>query len=159
MSNLLPSAKSVAARTAEEAERIRSEVRRTVRDRGLAGLANDTKWDELLAAMRFSSEGQKPWRYSWRSEWISGHISDWDCEWFYHLPFPMAGVEWLDIAFLQEVVEHRLPPRVHVIDHSPWLMETLARIGLDYRRGQQMVRIYGYAPRDLERFDVVDSPA
>jgi hypothetical protein len=59
----------------------------------------------------------------------------------------------LDIAHLQEVREHRLPPRVTVIDHSEWIAPLLQKIGLDYRQGATMIRIFGYYPRSLELFD------
>jgi transposase-like protein len=59
----------------------------------------------------------------------------------------------LDIEFLQKIEEHRLPPRVHVIDHSPWLEELLRRVGLEYQKGNTMIRIFGYSPKNLEFFD------
>jgi hypothetical protein len=143
MDGTLPNAKS--ARTLRE----REQVLRIVAERGLGGLANDTKWDELIAAIR----ARKAWRPSYRFKCVDGPPSRWDVEWFYHLPFPMVAVEWLDIAYLQEVREHRLPPLVHTVDHSLWIEPLLATIGLDYRKGTTMVRIFGYCPRNLELFD------
>ena len=65
----------------------------------------------------------------------------------------MMSVEWLDIAHLQEIREDRLPPRIHVIDHSGWIVELLRAAGLDYRLGPSMIRVFGYAPRNFELFE------
>jgi hypothetical protein len=74
-------------------------------------------------------------------------------EWFYHLPFPLLSMEWLDMAHLQEVREHWLPPRVTVIDHSEWLVPLLRQVGLDYHVGATMIRVFGYSPKSMELFD------
>src|SRR5262249_4961756 len=110
---------------------------------------NDTKWDEFITAMRLRTE----WRPSYRYKCVDGPPSGWDVEWFYHLPFPMMSVEWLDIAHLQEVREHRLPPRTRVIDHAEWIVGLFGAGGLDYRVGTSMSRVFGYAPRNFELFD------
>jgi hypothetical protein len=141
--SVLPTAKS--ARSPDEREKLR----RVIAERALCGLANDTKWDEFIGAMRARTE----WRPSYRYKCIDGPPSGWDVEWFYHLPFPLLSVEWLDIAHLQEVREHRLPPRVSVIDHSAWLVPLLQQVGLDIRVGSNMVRVFGYSPRSLELFE------
>lgn len=139
----LPTAKSVHS----PAER--SKLKRVVVDRGLCGLANDTKWDELISVMR----ARQGWRPSYRYKCIDGPPSSWDVEWFYHLPFPLLSVEWLDIAFVQETREHRLPPRVQIIDHSTWVEELLRRVGFEYQKGATMIRIFGYSPKSLDLFD------
>jgi hypothetical protein len=128
----------------------RAKLQRIIANRGLGGLANDTKWDEFISAIR----ARNGWRPSYRCKCVDGPPSDWDVEWFYHLPFPLLAVEWLDVAYLQEAREHRLPPRIHVIDHSPWLEDLLRSIGLDYRKGNTMIRIFGYSPKNLDLFDV-----
>ena len=143
MDETLPNAKS--ARSPDEREK----VRRIVSQRGLCGLANDTKWDEFITAMRARSE----WRPSYRYKCVDGPVSDWDVEWFYHLPFPLLSVEWLDVFYIQEVRVHRLPARTDVIDHSGWIEEILNGIGLDFRKGTKMIRIFGYSPRGCELFD------
>jgi hypothetical protein len=143
MSKTLPSAKS----SSDPAERDR--IRRLVSERGLCGLANDTKWDEFIGAMRARTD----WRPSYRFKCIGGIPSRWDVEWFYHLPLPMIAVEWFDVGYQQELREHRQPPRVQMIDYSPWLEELLRRVGLDFRKGSSFIRIFGYSPRSLELFD------
>jgi hypothetical protein len=80
----------------------------------------------------------------------------WDVEWFYHLPFPMISVEWLDICHLQEIHIQRLPIRKETIDHSGWICELLECIGLDFKPGANMIRIFGYSPRNYDLFDDYD---
>jgi len=143
MHETLPNAKS--ARSPDEREKLR----RIVSQRGLCGLANDTTWDQFITAMRARSD----WRPSYRCKCIDGPPSDWDAEWFYHLPFPMLSVEWLDLFCLQEIRVHRLPPQVDVIDHAAWIEELVRGVGLDYRKGEKMIRIFGYSPRSSELFD------
>ena len=55
---------------------------------------NDTKWEEVRLAM--SSLGDPPPR--WRARDLSGYLSSWDGEWFYH--FRAGGyrtIEWVEI--------------------------------------------------------------
>jgi len=129
----LPNAKS--AHAPDEREKLR----RVILQRNLVGLANDTKWDELIDAMR----ARRDWRPSYRFQCIDGPPSDWDVEWFYHLPFPMISVEWLDVS----------TTRVRGEDHPDWIEVLIRGIGLDYRAGTTMIRIFGYSPRSFERFD------
>lgn len=135
--------------TAPDRERERSGFRRVIAERGLCGLANDTKWNEFISAMR-TREG---WVPSYRCKCVDGRFSAWDTEWWYHLPFPFIRVEWLDIAYMEVIREHRLPPVDHLVDHSPWFEELLGRIGLEYRKGATTIRIFGYSPRCLALFD------
>jgi hypothetical protein len=143
MSDSLPTAKSVRSPIDRE------KLRRVVENRGLCGLANDTKWDEFVSGVR----AHKDWRPRYRYKCIDGPPLGWDVEWFYHLPFPLMSVEWLDIAHLQEQRERRLPPRVHTTDHSPWLEELVRRAGLEYTKGTTMIRIFGYSPKSNDLFD------
>jgi hypothetical protein len=85
---VLPTAKS--SRSPEDREKLR----RIVAERGLCGLANDTKWDEFVGAIR----ARVGWQPSYSYNCIDRSPSGWDVEWFYHLPFPLLSVEWLDIA-------------------------------------------------------------
>lgn len=146
MSPSLPNAKSSPS---PDSVREREKLRRLIVERGLCGLANDTKWNELIEAMR----DRVGWRPSYRFKCIDGVASHWDAEWFYHLPFPFIAIEWIDLRFLQESTEHHLPPRVHATDHSPWLEELLNQIGLEYQKGRTMIRLFGYSPKNLDLFD------
>ena len=121
-------------------------LRRAVAARGLCGLANDTKWDEFISAMI-----TQKW-LPYRCKCIDGPPSSWDTDWFF-LPLPLMSIEWLDVAFLQETHEHRLPPRVHVTNHSGRIEELLRRVGLEYHKGETMIRIFGYSPKSLEFLD------
>jgi len=143
MSDSLPTAKSAHSPDA------RRKVQRVVADRGLCGLANDTKWDEFISGMR----SHEDWRPSFRFKCVDGPPSSWDVEWSYHPPFPFISVEWFDVGFLQQKREHRSPQRTHVIDHSPWIEELLRRVGLEHQKGSTMIRIFGYSPKNLELFD------
>ena len=69
-------------------------------------------------------------------------------EWFYHLPFPLISVEWLDISCLRG---GRM--RHEVTDESPWIEAQLRAAGLDYRKGRTMFRVFGYSPRSEDLFD------
>jgi len=138
----LPTAKSVT----EPGERER--LRRVIAARGLCGLANNTKWDEFISAIRERSG----WRPRFRCKFVDGPVSRWDNEWFYHLPFPLMSVEWLDISFVQTT--HRVQLAAPLLtDHSPWIEELIQRVGLDYQKGDSMIRIFGYSPKSLEAFD------
>ena len=141
--DLLPNSKS--ARYSDE----RDKLRRVIAERGLSGLANDTKWNELIGAMR----ARTCWRPAYRFKCIDGPPSGWDVEWFYHLPFPFLSVEWLDVRTLEEVREDRLSTRVSVIEHLEWLVPLLRGIGLDHKVGTSMIRVFGYSPRSFELFD------
>ena len=142
----LPNSKSVRFETPNAREK----AKRVIQQRGLCGLANDTKWDELINSMR-SRQG---WTPKFRCKCIEFPVfDDWDGEWFYHLPFPMISVEWLDLNFLEETWTYRLPPQKMVTDHSPWIEELLQQIGFDYMKGQSMIRLFGYSPKNMDLFD------
>lgn len=136
--------------TPEQRERWRSIVER----RQLGELANDTKWDEFLNAMRELPEWRPKFRFRCIDE-SKGESCEWDREWYYHLPFPLMSLEWIDLFTQEEVIEHRLPRRITIVDHTNELTAFLDRIGLDYRVGEQMIRVFGYSPRSLEYFDVL----
>ena len=143
MNASLPTAKS--ARSTDE----RAKLKRVIGERGLCGLANDTKWDEFVSGLRT----RQGWRPSYRYKCVDGPVSPWDVEWFHHLPFPLLSVEWLDVAFLEETREHGLLS-VRVTDHSPWIEELLRGVGLEHEKGRTMIRIFGYSPKSLDLFDV-----
>lgn len=145
----LPHAASVAVAGGVPIWGDREGLKRIIAERQLSGLANDTKWNELLAAMR-SREG---WRPSYRFKTIHGKQGGWDVEWSYHLPFPLMCVEWLDIATTEVRSIARLPRRAEEIDHSSWISPLLARIGFDTMDRAGLIRIFGYAPRDLDQFE------
>mgnify|MGYP006138217031 CR=1 FL=1 len=127
----LPDAASVPQGLDEE--RLDREIARA----GLVGAANNTKWNELISIVR------KDHRWpSWRSKSINGYVSQWDVEWHHHLPFPFKGVLWLDIS-----------TNVNGEDLTDHYAAVIDSIGLDYQVGADMVRVFGYLPRDTEGLD------
>lgn len=106
-------------------------------------LANDTKWNELISFVRGLSE----WQPSYRFKWVNGHISRWDVEWFYHLPFPFAGVEWIDMG-----LHERASIGHETVDHSTLILSKLAEIGFEFEARGDVARVWGYAPKSYEDF-------
>jgi hypothetical protein len=142
----LPLADAVPA--GEDKESIASQARRKFS----GALANDTKWNELLTHVR----GLEGWRPSYRSKWINGHVSVWDAEWNYHLPFPFVGVEWFDIGLHEHVRTGQLiAPKI--IDHSQEFVGVLERIGFDFEVKGDVARIWGYFPKSYEDFPPIAS--
>lgn len=64
----------------------RNKINAAVAARNLASASNNTKWDELINHFR-ELQG---WRPSYRSKCVTGYVSEWDVEWFYHLPFTVS---------------------------------------------------------------------
>ncbi|WP_282396835.1 DUF6678 family protein [Pseudomonas sp. PS01298] len=133
---------------ARQDDKNRKIIHATVAARNLAGAANNTKWNELISHFR-----QRPgWRPSYRSKSIKGPLSDWDVEWFYHLPFPFAYVEWFDIG-LWELAPSLgvLLPQTY-IDHTEEISTVVARIGFEFEVQADVLRIWGYLPKSYEDF-------
>ncbi len=150
--NKPPTAKSIAHRDGRPIIGTAQKLRGVAVRRGLASMANNTKWDELLTVMRGID------RTTWVPEnrfklIVSDHISDWDSEWQHHLPYPFMSVEWLDLTTRSYRNIERLPRRVEEANHTTWVTEVLSSIGLDFLVGRHMVRVFGYSPRDLTGFD------
>jgi len=118
-----------------------AKLRALVARLNLTGLANDTKWNEFLSAMRSKTVWVPPFRYRCIG---SDFVSSWDVEWWYHVPLPMISVAWLELRHSEP--DGRLPPGQ--VDHSQELAGLLDRIGLDYIIGDHAIRIFGYSPRD-----------
>lgn len=134
--------------TPEEIEKIR----RIVESRELVGAANNTKWNELISFIR----GMTGWRPSYRTKVVEGHISHWDVEWFYHLPFPMLCVEWLDIGLTEERPRGRLVAP-HAVDHTPEVTRVLREIGFEFEVRGDVARIWGYLPKSMDDFPPTDA--
>lgn len=129
----------------EEKEKIRHTIARL----GLTGVANDVKWGRLIDVMR-TRDG---WRPSYRVNCVgSDYISDWDVEWWYHLPFPMMSIRWLDIGCWQEVSRGLLLDP-EIIDHSDWILPLLDEAGFCHDVVGEIVRVHGYLPKSFEALD------
>ena len=109
--------------------------------------SNNTKWSEFIKLMQ-----NDDWGASYRSCWITNKfISHWDVEWFAHLPYPFVGVLWLDISTLEHQIEK---PWGHkkIIDHSARFKDLLLKIGLEFEQREDIIRIWGYLPKDETDF-------
>ena len=118
-----------------------AKLRAFIWEQGLVGVSNNTKWDELINLVR-ARRDQEGWAPSYRSKWVSGQVSGWDCEWDCHLPFPFLGVRWFDISTLG----------TGGVDESRWLLPAVAQIGFDHELAGDVIRIWGYLPRCYEDF-------
>ena len=126
----------------------RRKIRLLIAARNLAGAANDTKWNELIDHFR----RQQGWRPSYRTRWVNGHVSEWDTEWFYHLPFPFAGVEWFDIGLWQTIwPKNGLEVRT-TVDHTKAVVDVVRRIGFAFEVRADVLRIWGYLPKSYDDF-------
>jgi hypothetical protein len=89
---------------------------------------NNAKWDELRLAM-YNLGGLRP---LWRTKDVSGYVSSWDGEWFYHFrEGGYSSIEWVEI-------------QVKSADHDAAILELLRHIHLPGHRIDQGFRIYGY---------------
>lgn len=125
-------------------------LRKIIAALGLTGLANDTKWNELITAMR--NVPIAGWSPAFRYRCVdSDFVSRWDGEWWHHLPFPFISVMWMELRYLEEIHRGRLVvPKV--VDHSAEVAGLLGTIGFDYEKGATAFRVFGYAPRDRTGF-------
>jgi Family of unknown function (DUF6678) len=90
---------------------------------------NDTKWDELRIAMYELGELCP----SWRTMDLSGYVSPWDREWYYHFRDGGYGsIEWLEI-------------RVTTTKEDAAVEAALHEIGVPGHRVEHGFRVYGYA--------------
>ncbi|TFB43881.1 DUF6678 family protein [Pseudomonas sp. F01002] len=129
----------------------RKKIHAAVAARNLASASNNTKWDELINHFR-ELQG---WRPSYRSKCVTGYVSEWDVEWFYHLPFPFASVEWFDIGLSEAVSSKgRLLART-TIDHTDEISKVVAQIGFEFDVRADVLRIWGYFPKSYEDFPPV----
>ncbi|VXC51555.1 hypothetical protein MASSI9I_70367 [Massilia sp. 9I] len=114
----------------------------------LARASNNTRWDELISYFR----NQTGWRPSYRSKSVTGNISGWDVEWFYHLPFPFASVEWFDIGLYEGVSAEGRLLKPRVIDHTEEISNVVQAIGFEFEVRGDVLRIWGYLPKSYEDF-------
>lgn len=125
----------------------RTKLRAVATARKLGGLANDTKWKELVEIC---------YAMDWRGPPYcckcidSDYVSVLDGEW-HAIPYPSSAIEWLDIFYLESFQRGGLLP-VETIDHSSEIEAALKRIGFDYNKGKESFRVFGYAPRNEDGF-------
>ena len=110
--------------------------KKAILHKNLTGLANNTKWNELISAVRLLQK--KP---SYRCKYVvNDHISTWDTEWFYHLPFPFLAVEWFDLSLDANDVD------------ASCLVSLVSEIGFEFEVKSNILRIWGYAPKSYDEF-------
>jgi hypothetical protein len=126
----------------------REKIDAAVSARNLARASNNTRWDELISYFR----NQTGWRPSYRSKSVTGYISGWDVEWFYHLPFPFASVEWFDIGLYEGLPAEGRLLKPRVIDHTEEISNVVQTIGFEFDVRDDVLRIWGYLPRSYEDF-------
>ncbi|SHH10669.1 DUF6678 family protein [Massilia sp. CF038] len=129
-------------------EVVRKKIDAAVAARNLGAVSNNTRWNELINHFRSLTE----WRPSYRSKSVTGHISDWDVEWFYHLPFPFASVEWFDIGLWEPVPAKGMLLAPSNIDHTVEISEIVKQIGFEFEVRGDILRIWGYVPKSYEDF-------
>lgn len=96
----------------------------------MKSLMNDTKWDELRLAMHVLS----PHKPRWRTKDLSGYLSMWDVDWYYH--FRVGGyktIEWVELE-------------IETSDQDAAVLAVLRQIHVPGRRIENGYRIYGYVP-------------
>ncbi|MGY4495287.1 DUF6678 family protein [Pseudomonas sp. TE3610] len=121
----------------------RKKIHAAVTARNLASAANNTRWNELIDHFR-DCDG---WTPSFRFKSVTGYRSGWDVEWFYHLPFPFASVEWFDIGLHEAVPPQGLLLPRTTIDHTDEISSRVARIGFEFEVHGDVLRIWGYLPK------------
>ncbi|WP_277962560.1 DUF6678 family protein [Pseudomonas sp. RIT-To-2] len=129
-------------------ETMRRKIRAAVVARNLTSAANNTKWNELIDHFR----ARDRWTPSYRYRSVSGYVSHWDVEWFGHLPYPFACVEWFDIGLYEAApLKGILLPR-EFIDHTDEIVSAVASIGLEFEVRGDVLRIWGYLPKSHDHF-------
>ena len=89
---------------------------------------NDTKWDELRLAMYGLGECHP----KWRTKDVSGYLSEWDGEWYYHFRAGgYASIQWVEI-------------RVTSPEQDAAVLAALREVHVPGGRTEQGFRVYGY---------------
>ncbi|MCY0910393.1 DUF6678 family protein [Massilia antarctica] len=127
---------------------LRKKIDAAIAARNLGRVSNNTRWDELINHFRLLTG----WRPSYRSKSVTGHISAWDVEWFYHLPFPFASVEWFDIGLREGVPAKGRLLAPSTIDHTDEISNVVKQIGFEFEVRGDVLRIWGYMPKSYEGF-------
>lgn len=100
---------------------------------GYYSVCNHTKWMELRTrALDVETEN----RPEFRSKYIpNGHISNWDCEWFYHFrDGGFEGLEWIEL-------------RGRILQHKPF-QNQIEEIGFVGRKERSTLQLFGYLRRE-----------
>jgi hypothetical protein len=123
------------------------DIRARAASRRLVGAANNTKWNELISYFR----GVSDWRPSYRWKSVDGYVSGWDVEWFYHLPFPFIGVQWLDVGLREHVAADECG-QSEARGINERIVSEIQEIGFEFETRDDVVRVWGYLPRCYKDF-------
>jgi len=92
------------------------------------GVMNDTKWDELRLAM-YGLRSPIP---EYRVKDLSGYVSPWDREWYYHFRSGGHGtIEWVEI-------------RVETVEQDQAVEAALRRVHVPGHRVSGGFKVYGH---------------
>lgn len=119
-----------------EQEHVRNQVRRYVQREQLYAVMNDTKWKELIAAMR-ALPGGTP---CYRIKDVLGPEPDHeprDGEWYYHL-WPYFSIEWIDI---DPLCRKAFGPSV---DKTAAIIAALKAASIPFSVENRFIRVWGY---------------
>ncbi|GHT91758.1 hypothetical protein AGMMS49545_08230 [Betaproteobacteria bacterium] len=131
-----------------------TKLRNVVATRKLGGLANDTKWKELIDHCYAMNWGGP----FYRCKCIDGDdVREFNAEW-HAIPYPFMKIEWLDIQCTETFQRGNLLQK-EKIDHSHEIENMLRKIGFDYKKGKECFRIFGYAPRNEDGFHPIGASA
>lgn len=129
------------------------QVRKIIKEKNLVGLSNNTKWNELISLIR-----NNKWFVSHRSKWVSGFISDWENDWYYRLPFPFIGVEWMDLEFIKhDFITHGGSTKEVAVCFKIEILSALRDINFEFQASNDFVRIWGYGPKCTHQFASTDA--
>ena len=124
----------------------KDKILKIIEKKQLCSIANNTKWNKLINTIR----EWKDWQPSYRYKTVNNYISDWDVEWYYHLPFPFVCVEWFDIGLYEEIYIGQLVKN-KIVDHTKKITDLLSLCKFDYEVHSDIVRVWGYLPKTYEK--------
>jgi hypothetical protein len=108
-------------------------TRRHILREGLCSCMNDTKWQELVEAVR----SQLDFTPRYRQKHVrADEPTDWDREWFYHLR-PYSVVDWVDIDPFDRSSDSPA-------DRTASIEEMLRRIQIPFSRENGIIRVWGF---------------
>jgi hypothetical protein len=120
-------------------------TRRYIERERLTSCLNDTKWQELVAAMRSFKDFVPKYQVKHVRENLQPPGVPWDAEWYYHLPWPRMVIEWVDIDPIN-VVDKRNEEerRKETPDFTADIVAALRSIGVPFSIEGHRLRVWCY---------------
>ena len=116
-------------------------LRRYIEREQLRALMNDTKWREVITALRYIPNFPIRFRVQClRSE----ALPSWDSSFPWHVPQPYSVIEWLDIDPIAHYHRGQLIPDA-TIDFSEQVVQALQSVSVPFSHEGPFIRIWGYA--------------